>query len=243
MPFFNDRRNSYAPRDIAMPWDSDPDNGLDPRNNPLSPKFTGTKAPIPGKPGQFTVLNKGEKPFKPDTRTAGQKRNAELDESIAYVDKSIRTEPTNRYKKDNMNNGWMARGQHALKQKTATYDRLMNKVGETSPRYNQLLAAKERTVAGMNRSVGNSAGMSRVSGGPVSPQGYTPPRNGKPAMFGPNYIKPTKTTNTRIGVAAKGSGINVNNRAFYDNESRDNRARQFLTSPENKAYYANKKKK
>jgi hypothetical protein len=202
MPFFNDRRNSDAPRDIALPWDSDP-------------------AP---------------KPTPPKPLTKGQQRNAELDKSIAYVDKSVKSVPHGN--RGNMNNGWMARGQFELKRKTATYDKLMGKVGEASPRYNQLLAAKERTVAGMNRSVGNSAGMSRTSN-KVSPQGYTPPRNGKQAMFGPNTVTPNKV----VPKGPSAGEMSVNNRAFYDNESRNMRANKFLTSPENKAYYANKKKK
>ena len=93
MPLFNDRRNGDAPRDIAMPWDSDPDNDSDPRNNPLSPRFTGTKTPIPGKPGQFNVLNKGEKPFRPDTRTPDQKKNATLDADYLLT-KKFYTAPT-----------------------------------------------------------------------------------------------------------------------------------------------------
>jgi hypothetical protein len=126
MPLFNDRRNTNAPKPNG------PNDNADPRNNPLSPKFTGTKTPISGKPGEFTVLNKGAKPPTP-------------------------AKPVNRYTEQNnyLNKEYTTRsrqfgvpGNTTFASKINTLSGLIKKVGPDSPRYPQLVGAKARQVAG-----------------------------------------------------------------------------------------------
>jgi len=223
----------------APPKPSDPNDNADPRNNPLSPKFTGTKTPIPGKKGWFTVLNKGEKPPTPDTRTPDQKRSADLDSGYALRKK---------YYKPPADGGWTARGLHDLDTKIGTLNGLMDKVGPKSPRYAEFLGAKARYQAGGEKI------MTPVA---EPPKGIHPSTNkhwyawqqGPGQSTADYYTAQTKTspqmaedydikTNTYTDEKLEGT-----KEAADYNADRLKDRKDILNSGSNASYYANKKRK
>ena len=181
-------------------------------DKPTPPPMPGVQPPKPPIIGNGGYIGPKTKPApSPKPLTPGQKSNAKLDEDLNYSLGFMKSVPHGN--QGNLNNGWIARGAQHVKDMVSTYDTLMAKVGEKSPRYNEFLAAKARTVAGARRMVER----------PGEPSG------GYAGAF-------TKETDPKWYAESKKTWDNLNE------SYRQNRA-ALMDSPENRRYFANKKKK
>jgi len=184
-------------------------------DKPTPPPMPGTQPTKPPAFGSNGYVGPKTTPSpKPTPLTPGQKKNAELDDNLKYALDRTKSVPYGN--QGNMNDGWISRGAHHVTDLVDKYDSLMAKVGEKSPRYNEFLAAKQRTVAGALRMVEPPAEMPHYAYSGVHKQDIAH----EPGI---DPIEPGR--------------INKLNAAMV------NRRKDVMSSPENTKYFANKKKK